>query len=87
MSLVIYYFYFSAGFSHYSEPNKINLNALRLCFQVFLPDSNGRIRVPLPPVISTPIFDNSKYNLLFNLNKVILISDKHITASTRPPTL
>lgn len=54
-------FLFLAGFSHYSEPNKINLNALRLCFQVFIPDSNGKLCVPLPPVISTPIFDNSKY--------------------------
>lgn len=46
---------FGTGFSHSSEPIKINLNALRLCFQVFIPDSNGKLCVPLPPVISTPI--------------------------------
>ncbi|GFY77286.1 embryonic polarity protein dorsal [Trichonephila inaurata madagascariensis] len=49
---------FGTGFSHHLEPNKINLNALRLCFQVFLPDEHGKLCFPLPPVISNPIFDN-----------------------------
>ncbi|GIY01087.1 embryonic polarity protein dorsal [Caerostris darwini] len=49
---------FGTGFSHHLEPNKINLNALRLCFQVFLPDEQGKLCIPLPPVISNPIFDN-----------------------------
>ncbi|GFT25575.1 embryonic polarity protein dorsal [Nephila pilipes] len=49
---------FGTGFSHHLEPNKINLNALRLCFQVFLPDEHGKLCIPLPPVISNPIFDN-----------------------------
>ncbi|XP_035207052.1 embryonic polarity protein dorsal-like isoform X1 [Stegodyphus dumicola] len=49
---------FGTGFSHHLEPNKINLNALRLCFQVFIPDANGKLSIPLSPVISNPIFDN-----------------------------
>lgn len=49
---------FGTGFSHYSQPNKINLNALRLCFQVFIKDSNGTFTIPLAPVISDSIFDN-----------------------------
>merc|ERR1719188_877726 len=37
----------------------VDLNAVRLCFQVFLenPTSPGKYTVPLPPVCSKPIFD------------------------------
>ncbi|KAG8201816.1 hypothetical protein JTE90_027297 [Oedothorax gibbosus] len=49
---------FGTGFSHYTEPNKINLNALRLCFQVFLPDESGKLCIPLSPVVSNAINDN-----------------------------
>ncbi|XP_075974644.1 transcription factor p65-like isoform X2 [Anticarsia gemmatalis] len=48
---------FRTGFSHMEHPQSIDLNAVRLCFQVFLPDANGRCRRPLTPVVSDIIFD------------------------------
>nr|BBD75287.1 dorsal protein [Parasteatoda tepidariorum] len=49
---------FGTGFSHHLEPGKINLNCLRLCFQVFLPNETGKMCIPLPPVVSNAIYDN-----------------------------
>lgn len=49
---------FSAGFSHRSQPTSIDLNAVRLCFQVFLEGTErGRFTLPLVPVVSDTIFD------------------------------
>ncbi|KAL3266564.1 hypothetical protein HHI36_010730 [Cryptolaemus montrouzieri] len=49
---------FRTGFSHRNHPTSIDLNALRLCFQVFLEgDKQGKFTVPLTPVVSEPIFD------------------------------
>jgi len=47
------------GFDHMNSPQAVDLNAVRLCFQVFLENSNspGKYTVPLPPVCSKPIFD------------------------------
>ncbi|KAL1462322.1 hypothetical protein WDU94_014163 [Cyamophila willieti] len=49
---------FDTGFDH--KGGNINLNAVRLCFQVFLPleqtQSSGSV-IKLPPVVSDPIFD------------------------------
>lgn len=49
---------FRTGFNHRSQPASIDLNAVRLCFQVFLEgDQKGRFTVPLNPVVSEPIYD------------------------------
>ncbi|XP_067009588.1 proto-oncogene c-Rel isoform X2 [Anabrus simplex] len=49
---------FRTGFSHRSQPTSIDLNAVRLCFQVFLEGSEkGKFSFPLPPVVSDPIYD------------------------------
>ncbi|KAK9876647.1 hypothetical protein WA026_014024 [Henosepilachna vigintioctopunctata] len=49
---------FRTGFSHRNHPTSIDLNAVRLCFQVFLEgDKPGKFTVPLIPVVSEPIFD------------------------------
>merc|ERR1719410_608080 len=47
------------GFGHVDSPNSIDLNAVKLCFQVFLenPSAPGKYTVNLPPVCSKPIFD------------------------------
>jgi len=47
------------GFDHMNSPQAVDLNAVRLCFQVFLESSNspGKYTVVLPPVMSKPIFD------------------------------
>lgn len=51
---------FAAGFNHRSQPSSIDLNAVRLCFQVFL-ESTDQDRpgftLPLTPVVSEPIYD------------------------------
>lgn len=47
-----------------SKTTNIDLNVVRLCFQVFLPDQSGKISRIVPPVVSHPINDKSKYKLL-----------------------
>jgi c-Rel proto-oncogene protein len=49
---------FMTGFSHRNQPTSIDLNAVRLCFQVFLEgERRGKFTVPLTPVVSEPIYD------------------------------
>ncbi|XP_046820608.1 embryonic polarity protein dorsal-like isoform X4 [Vespa crabro] len=49
---------FRTGFEHKKQPTSIDLNAVRLCFQVFLEGSQkGKFTHPLTPVVSDPIFD------------------------------
>merc|ERR1711892_307175 len=50
---------FRQGFSHAESSGSIDLNAVKLCFQVFLenPNTPGKYTVILPPVCSKPIFD------------------------------
>lgn len=38
----------------------MNLSVVRLCFQAFLPDENGRFTLPLEPVFSQKVYDSSK---------------------------
>merc|ERR1712073_252838 len=50
---------FRQGFGHVDSSNSIDLNAVKLCFQVFLenPKTPGKYTVILDPVCSKPIFD------------------------------
>ncbi|XP_066594292.1 embryonic polarity protein dorsal-like isoform X2 [Prorops nasuta] len=49
---------YRTGFEHKKQSNSIDLNALRLCFQVFVEgNQKGKFNVPLTPVVSNPIFD------------------------------
>ncbi|CAO1337306.1 unnamed protein product [Diamesa tonsa] len=49
---------FLARFDHRNQPSSIDLNSVRLCFQVFLEGSQkGKFTTPLKPVVSEPIFD------------------------------
>ena len=60
---VLYFthFCFAAGFSHRNQPTSIDLNAVRLCFQVFIEDGEpDRFTYPLTPIVSDPIYDKSK---------------------------
>merc|ERR1712123_471989 len=47
------------GFKHMENPQSIDLNAVKLCFQAFLENLStpGKYTVILPPVVSTNIFD------------------------------
>lgn len=66
-SIIIIYvitFIIIAGFEHKKQPTSIDLNAVRLCFQVFLEGSQkGKFTHPLTPVVSDPIFDKSNFYL------------------------
>ncbi|XP_039970878.1 embryonic polarity protein dorsal-like [Bactrocera tryoni] len=56
---------FKTGFSHAKQPGSININAVRLCFQVFIQGENGHFTVPLKPVVTEPIYDKkSKSDLV-----------------------
>ncbi|XP_049868285.1 embryonic polarity protein dorsal isoform X2 [Pectinophora gossypiella] len=48
---------FRTGYAHRNQPQAIDLNAVRLCFQVFLPDEAGKVRHSLAPVVSDVIYD------------------------------
>lgn len=51
---------FAAGFDHRSTPSTIDLNAVRLCFQVFLErthEGKTTFSLPLTPVVSDIIYD------------------------------
>ncbi|XP_023084089.1 proto-oncogene c-Rel isoform X3 [Piliocolobus tephrosceles] len=58
-----------AGINPFNVPEKqlndiedCDLNVVRLCFQVFLPDEHGNLTTALPPVVSNPIYDNRAPN-------------------------
>jgi len=49
---------FQTGFDHRLQPTTIDLNMVRLCFQVFVEGrESNKFTVPLKPVISDAIFD------------------------------
>ncbi|CAO1337481.1 unnamed protein product [Diamesa serratosioi] len=49
---------FRTRFEHRNQPSSIDLNSVRLCFQVFLEGSQkGKFTTPLKPVVSEPIYD------------------------------
>lgn len=48
---------FATGFEHMDFPDTIDLNAVRLCFQVFIQGPDRRFSVPLKPVATTIIYD------------------------------
>lgn len=49
---------FRTGFNHKHQAGSIDLNSVRLCFQVFIEGSRrGKFENPLTPVVSEPIFD------------------------------
>ncbi|XP_066599744.1 embryonic polarity protein dorsal-like [Prorops nasuta] len=49
---------YRTGFEHKTQSNSIDLNAVRLCFQVFVEGTQkGKMNKPLLPVVSNPIFD------------------------------
>ncbi|XP_044254218.1 embryonic polarity protein dorsal-like isoform X2 [Tribolium madens] len=52
---------FSTGFLHKDHLNCIDLNVVRLCFQVFLIDENRRFTPVSPPVVSDPIYNRKTF--------------------------
>jgi len=61
----------SAGYV--TDLEKLDLSAVRLCFQVFLMDNNKRFSIVVPPAVSDPIIDKSPYCVtMFNNHIAIL---------------
>ncbi|XP_038200333.1 proto-oncogene c-Rel isoform X2 [Arvicola amphibius] len=65
----------SAGINPFNVPEQqlldiedCDLNVVRLCFQVFLPDEHGNLTTALPPIVSNPIYDNHDIEVRFVLN-------------------
>ena len=59
----------SAGINPFNVPEQqlldiedCDLNVVRLCFQVFLPDAHGIFTTALHPIVSNPIYDNRAPN-------------------------
>ncbi|RZF33783.1 hypothetical protein LSTR_LSTR014477 [Laodelphax striatellus] len=49
---------FKTGYEHKNQPGSIDLNAVRLCFQVFLEGKvKNQFNVAITPVVSEPIYD------------------------------
>ena len=64
----------TAGFSHRENTQSLDLNSVRLCFQVFLEgNEKGAFTFALKPVVSEPIFDKSKH---FEPNSLQKVSSK-----------
>lgn len=54
---------FQTGFVHKDNPQSIDLNCVRLCFQVFLEGADrGAFTFALKPVVSDPIYDKKAKN-------------------------
>ncbi|XP_029047866.1 proto-oncogene c-Rel-like isoform X3 [Osmia bicornis bicornis] len=67
---------FRTGFEHKRQPTSIDLNAVRLCFQVFLEGSQkGKFNIQLPPVVSDPIFDKKA------MSDLVICKLSHCSAS------
>ncbi|XP_053696927.1 embryonic polarity protein dorsal isoform X2 [Sabethes cyaneus] len=67
---------FKTGYSHAKQPATIDLNAVRLCFQVFLEgQQRGRFTEPLQPVVSDIIYDKKA------MSDLVICKLSDITAS------
>lgn len=59
-SVFFFLMYYSVPEQQLLDIEDCDLNVVRLCFQVFLPDEHGNLTSALPPVVSNPIYDNRK---------------------------
>ncbi|XP_031785072.1 embryonic polarity protein dorsal isoform X2 [Nasonia vitripennis] len=67
---------FRTGFDHKRQPTSIDLNAVRLCFQVFVEgQEKGKFTVPLQPVVSEPIYDKKA------MSDLVICKLSHCSAS------
>lgn len=48
------------------QKQNMNLSAVRLCFQAYLPDDSGCFTKALPPCISAAVYDSSEINNTFS---------------------
>ncbi|OTF73464.1 embryonic polarity protein dorsal-like protein, partial [Euroglyphus maynei] len=66
---------FRTGFAHRTQASSIDLNCLRLCFQVFIEGpEKGKFTVQLPPVVSDAIYDKKA------MAELIIVKLSHYSA-------
>ena len=64
----------AAGFSHKDNPQSLDLNCVRLCFQVFLEgNEKGAFTFALKPVVSDPIYDKSELFSFHPMKSVLMM--------------
>ena len=64
----------AAGFSHKDNPQSLDLNCVRLCFQVFLEgNEKGAFTFALKPVVSVPIHDKSELFSFHPMKSVLMM--------------
>ncbi|XP_053980091.1 embryonic polarity protein dorsal-like isoform X1 [Hylaeus volcanicus] len=67
---------FRTGFDHKRQPSNIDLNAVRLCFQVFIEGSEkAKFNLPLKPVVSDIIYDKKA------MSDLVICKLSHCSAS------
>ena len=67
---------FRTGFAHKNQASSIDLNVVRLCFQVFVEGSEkDKFTVPLKPIVSDPIYDKKA------MSDLIITKLSHFSAS------
>lgn len=64
------------------QTEEYDLNVVRLCIQVFLQDENGQYTRPLNPIITNPIYDNSKHARAHTLVSSFLRSGARLSTHT-----
>lgn len=77
MKLFLFFFFFFVVYFNPEDDKKtarqqadeqsktMQLNVVRLCFQVFLRNADGSFSTMLTPVVSQPIYDSSMFLVLF----------------------
>ncbi|XP_063822839.1 embryonic polarity protein dorsal isoform X2 [Ostrinia nubilalis] len=71
---------FKTGYAHRSQPQSIDLNAVRLCFQVFLTDDAYKVQRALPPVVSDVIYDKKA------MSDLLIVRSSHCSGSVKGGT-
>ena len=70
-----------AGFSHKNQPQTIDLNVVRLCFQVFLEGAQkGKFTLALKPIVSDPVYDKSELTMEKFLTFIINLCLRNLEA-------
>ncbi|CAG9785863.1 unnamed protein product [Diatraea saccharalis] len=66
--------------SHRSQPQSIDLNAVRLCFQVFLTDDTYKVQCALQPIVSDVVYDKKA------MSDLLIVRSSHCSGPVRGGT-
>lgn len=63
-----------------TQPQSIDLNAVRLCFQVFLTDDAYKVQRALPPIVSEVIYDKKA------MSDLLIVRSSHCSGPVKGGT-